>query len=398
MLVVVAGDRQPVLIAPRLEEPAARAGLRTAVADHDLDGDRRPARHRRRTRSRRRRATPVGRPGSRSPTGSPPTTCSGSRPHLPGAEWSLGDGASCAACGWSKDADEIELLRLAGEAADRVVDQIASGPPRRPDRGGRRGRGPRPAPGRGPRARRVRDRRLRAQLRVAPPRGLGAGDPGRRADRPRHRRGARRLRQRHDPDAVGDRRRRGQRPGPRSSATCSASSWRRRRPRPASVRPGLAAEAIDRTARDIIDGEGYGEAFFHRTGHGIGLEGHEEPYLVAGNDEPLEAGMAFSVEPGIYLHGPLRRPDRGHRRLRPGRPDHAEPRAARAARRRRLTPRAPAAPCRDRGRPVVVSSPRRWSSTDPPPTLEPMILDLPAALLAAAHDDGPVHRPIAHRR
>ena len=89
----------------------------------------------------------------------------------------------------------------------------------------------------------------------------------------------------------------------RSSATCSASSSRRRRPRPASVRPGLAAEAIDRTARDIIDGEGYGEAFFHRTGHGIGLEGHEEPYLVAGNDEPLEAGMAFSVEPGIYLTG-----------------------------------------------------------------------------------------------
>ena len=68
-----------------------------------------------------------------------------------------------------------------------------------------------------------------------------------------------------------------------------------------AVRPGVACEAIDAAARDVIAGEGYGEAFIHRTGHGIGLEGHEEPYLVTGNAEPLEAGMAFSVEPGIYL-------------------------------------------------------------------------------------------------
>jgi Xaa-Pro aminopeptidase len=71
----------------------------------------------------------------------------------------------------------------------------------------------------------------------------------------------------------------------------------------AVVRPGVACEAVDATARRIIDAEGYGEAFFHRTGHGIGLEGHEDPYLVAGNDLPLEAGMAFSIEPGIYLVG-----------------------------------------------------------------------------------------------
>jgi Xaa-Pro aminopeptidase len=70
-----------------------------------------------------------------------------------------------------------------------------------------------------------------------------------------------------------------------------------------SVRPGVACEAIDATARDIIEAEGYGENFFHRTGHGIGLEGHEEPYLIAGNTEPLDEGMAFSVEPGIYLAG-----------------------------------------------------------------------------------------------
>jgi Xaa-Pro aminopeptidase len=53
----------------------------------------------------------------------------------------------------------------------------------------------------------------------------------------------------------------------------------------------------------MIDAEGYGEGFFHRTGHGIGLEGHEDPYLVAGNDLPLRPGMAFSVEPGIYVPG-----------------------------------------------------------------------------------------------
>jgi Xaa-Pro aminopeptidase len=71
----------------------------------------------------------------------------------------------------------------------------------------------------------------------------------------------------------------------------------------AAVRPGVGCESIDSTARTIIDAEGYGENFFHRTGHGIGLEGHEEPYLVAGNGLPLRAGMAFSVEPGIYLPG-----------------------------------------------------------------------------------------------
>lgn len=71
----------------------------------------------------------------------------------------------------------------------------------------------------------------------------------------------------------------------------------------AAVRPGVSAEEIDATARRIIDAEGYGEQFIHRTGHGIGLEGHEEPYLVAGNAEPLRPGMAFSIEPGIYFDG-----------------------------------------------------------------------------------------------
>ncbi len=69
------------------------------------------------------------------------------------------------------------------------------------------------------------------------------------------------------------------------------------------VRPGVTAEAVDAAARRPIEAEGFGEAFFHRTGHGIGLDGHEDPYIVAGNDIPLAEGMAFSIEPGIYLVG-----------------------------------------------------------------------------------------------
>ncbi len=68
----------------------------------------------------------------------------------------------------------------------------------------------------------------------------------------------------------------------------------------AAVRPGVTAESVDAAAREPITRAGFGEAFFHRTGHGIGLEAHEDPYIVAGNSEPLEPGMAFSVEPGIY--------------------------------------------------------------------------------------------------
>jgi Xaa-Pro aminopeptidase len=71
----------------------------------------------------------------------------------------------------------------------------------------------------------------------------------------------------------------------------------------AAVRPGVACEAIDATARTLISDAGYGPQFIHRTGHGIGLEGHEDPYIVAGNAEPLAPGHAFSVEPGIYLDG-----------------------------------------------------------------------------------------------
>jgi Xaa-Pro aminopeptidase len=71
----------------------------------------------------------------------------------------------------------------------------------------------------------------------------------------------------------------------------------------AAVRPGVPAESVDAAARDLISTAGYGEAFLHRTGHGIGVLTHEDPYIVGGNTQPLQPGMAFSVEPGIYLAG-----------------------------------------------------------------------------------------------
>jgi Xaa-Pro aminopeptidase len=71
----------------------------------------------------------------------------------------------------------------------------------------------------------------------------------------------------------------------------------------AAVAPGVACEKIDATARRIIDKAGFGPNFIHRTGHGIGLDVHEDPYLVTGNDDPLQVGNAFSIEPGIYLDG-----------------------------------------------------------------------------------------------
>lgn len=71
----------------------------------------------------------------------------------------------------------------------------------------------------------------------------------------------------------------------------------------AAVRPDVTAASVDEAARTVIEDDGYGEGFVHRTGHGIGLEVHEEPYIVAGNTLELQPGMTFSVEPGIYLPG-----------------------------------------------------------------------------------------------
>jgi D-alanyl-D-alanine dipeptidase len=70
-----------------------------------------------------------------------------------------------------------------------------------------------------------------------------------------------------------------------------------------AAKPGVACEDVDKAARDLITAEGYGEYFIHRVGHGLGLDVHEEPYMVGGNKLALEPGMVFSDEPGIYIPG-----------------------------------------------------------------------------------------------
>jgi Xaa-Pro dipeptidase len=71
----------------------------------------------------------------------------------------------------------------------------------------------------------------------------------------------------------------------------------------AAARPGQTAGAVDRAARSVIEQGGYGKYFTHRTGHGIGMEGHEPPYIRGDSELVLEPGMTFTVEPGIYLPG-----------------------------------------------------------------------------------------------
>lgn len=71
----------------------------------------------------------------------------------------------------------------------------------------------------------------------------------------------------------------------------------------AAAKPGVTCEAVDKAARDVIEAAGYGQYFTHRTGHGLGLEGHEPPYIVSGNTLALQPGMTFTVEPGIYIPG-----------------------------------------------------------------------------------------------
>lgn len=70
-----------------------------------------------------------------------------------------------------------------------------------------------------------------------------------------------------------------------------------------TVKSRIKAEDVDRAARKIIEDAGYGEYFTHRTGHGLGLEVHEEPYIAPGNKTVLKPGMTFTIEPGIYLAG-----------------------------------------------------------------------------------------------
>jgi Xaa-Pro aminopeptidase len=73
--------------------------------------------------------------------------------------------------------------------------------------------------------------------------------------------------------------------------------------RAAAVLPGTTGTSIDQAARQVIEEGGYGPQFIHRTGHGLGLEVHEPPFIVAGSDAPLPTGTTFTVEPGIYVEG-----------------------------------------------------------------------------------------------
>ena len=70
-----------------------------------------------------------------------------------------------------------------------------------------------------------------------------------------------------------------------------------------AVRPGVTCESVDAAARSVLTDAGLADRFIHRTGHGIGLDVHEEPYIVTGNDLALESGMTFSIEPGVYVTG-----------------------------------------------------------------------------------------------
>jgi Xaa-Pro aminopeptidase len=296
-LTVGARSATPVMIVPRLEEPAAKAGLGTDIAietwletedpyrkvlgrfeDH-ADGpveiaisDRMWALHVLRFQER-----------------------------LAGATWSSAT-ALLRELRMVKDADEIALLRLAAHAADRVVAQIAAG----------RLVGRTEADV----AREVHDRLIAEGHDTAE---FGIVGSGPNSASPHHQASDRVIEAgepivldiggilgRYCSDTTrtlwvtgGDPAK-----GPTEEFRHLFGILQTAQERAtAAVRPGVACEAIDAAARDVIDAEGYGEAFFHRTGHGIGLEGHEEPYVIAGNDEPLRPGIAFSVEPGIYLAG-----------------------------------------------------------------------------------------------
>jgi len=295
-LLVIAPGTDPLLFAPRLEEPAARAGLLVPIAIRTWEETDDPhaavAEH-------LRSSSAVGRIAVSDRLIA--LHLLRLQAHLAGADWTSATPV-LRELRMIKDEEEVETLRRAGAAADRVVDQIAAG--------WLIGRTEADV------ADEVRERLLAeghelAQFAIvasgpnsasphheASDRVIEAGEPivldiggtlGRyNSDTTRT------LWVTGGDDANGPTEEYRHLFGVLLAAQETATR---------AVRPGASAESIDATARGIIDGEGYGEAFIHRTGHGIGLEGHEDPYLVAGNDEPLRAGMAFSIEPGIYLAG-----------------------------------------------------------------------------------------------
>jgi Xaa-Pro aminopeptidase len=219
---------------------------------------------------------------------------------LPGPDWGLAS-TVLAPRRRSKDAQEVDLLRAAAQAADRAVERVISGP--------LVGRSEADV------ARDVRDALVEEGHDTAE---FWIVASGPNSASPHHEPGGRTIRP-GEPVLfdIGGRRAgycsditrtvwvAGENgPGPdatfreiyelTAAAQAAASD---------AVRPGVSFEALDAAAREVIAAGGYGEQFMHRLGHGIGLEVHEEPYLVAGNDETAVAGNTFSCEPGIYLEG-----------------------------------------------------------------------------------------------
>jgi Xaa-Pro aminopeptidase len=201
-----------------------------------------------------------------------------------------------------KDADEIELLRLAAEAADRAMVGIANGP--------LIGRTEADVSGE------IRERLIAEGHDEA---GFAIVASGPNGASPHHEAGDRLLRA-GEPVVLdiggtlggyaSDTTRTIWIEGPNHAAPPTPEYRRVHELVRAANEAGTSAArvdagcaSVDAVARDIIEEGGYGPQFLHRLGHGIGLEGHEEPYLVAGNDEPLRAGVSFSIEPGIYLEG-----------------------------------------------------------------------------------------------
>ncbi len=296
-LLVLPADGEPVLVVPRLEHPSAEAALRVDVPIAAWDETDDPY------------AVVAGRVGGR--LGGTLRLAVSDRlwalhllrleAALPAAEFSPAS-VVLRRLRMRKDPDEIRLLAAAAAAADRVVEAIA--------RGRLVGRTEADV------AREIRDRLIaegheRAEFAI-----VGSGPN---SASPHHEAGGRRI-EPGEPIVLdiggslggygsditrtlwvtGGDRSRGPDPTFRRIYEVVQAAQARA---VATIRPGVAAESLDAVARAVIDAAGYGPHFIHRTGHGIGLEGHEDPYLVAGNPEPIEEGMAFSVEPGVYLEG-----------------------------------------------------------------------------------------------
>ncbi|MBA2314909.1 MAG: aminopeptidase P family protein [Chloroflexi bacterium] len=296
-MLVVAPDEAPVLVVPRLERAAAEAALRTDVRIATWDETEDPY------------ELALGDVGT---GGAAPSLLAVSdrlwASHLlrfqaarPGARFAPASSV-LRELRMVKDEDEIDLLRRAAHAADRVVTRIAAGP--------LVGRTEVDV------AREVRERLIENGHQEAHFAIVGSGPN---SASPHHEASERVIRA-GEPivldiggtlDGYGSDITRtiwvtGGDPanGPdeafqrlfglvrEAQASATAAAW-----------PGTPAEQVDAVARGIIEAGGHGRYFIHRLGHGIGLEGHEEPYLVAGNSEPIEAGHAFSIEPGIYLEG-----------------------------------------------------------------------------------------------